>query len=223
MGQCTADTISVCILTPIYSAREVENARAVETLRYECGWQVLEEVPGNPIHSARSRLANRYLRDTDAAWSLWIDADMIFDPRDAVRLVAGAVAYGADLYAAYYPERRPGGQLVGRSIVGGVTLGKDKRAVPMLQAGCGFLAVRRSAWQRMADGMPELALGGGVTGAHFFADTIRPAEGGGPDELVSEDIGLCVRARAAGLMCLLDPSIRIGHRGSCTYWPGGEW
>lgn len=184
------------------------------------------------ITRSRSTLVARFL-DSACSHLLFIDADIVFEPEQFLRLLD----FDRDFAAAMYPIKTIDWDAVPRRVVGGEKLeaaglsyvgtlceGDERREedgfATAVYAGTGFQLIRRVVLERMIEAHPELHF----TRIHTLAreaprsdrlyalfDCMIDAETG---EYLSEDYSFCRRWRALGGEIWLDLESRLTHIGS---------
>jgi len=96
-------------------------------------------------------------------------------------------------------------------------------AVEVMRAGTGFMMIRREAFERMREAMPEIVYldrtekGDTFETAMFFAFEIRDTPWGRMQ--FSEDFNFCERWRALGGRIWMAPGLKLSHWGS-QEWAG---
>jgi len=167
------------------------------------------------ITRARNYLVDEFLNRSDCTHMLFIDADIHFDPKDVIALLAldKDVIGGTGDYV-FNPVR-----------------GTDKFSVSepleVLEIGTGFMMVKREVFPKFSEAFPQLRYKPDHVGqAHFdgsryihaFFDTIidtkDSATGGGSDRYLSEDYMFCQLWRKMGGSIWLCPWMRLDHIGT---------
>ena len=180
------------------------------------------------IDRARNKLANRFLRDTDCNWLLFIDADVVFDPAHVAELWRHGQR-GHSLVAAPYALK----QVVPKFVITALAGAKrdEHGLIEVGHAGTGFLLVHRKVFTDLAaQGLaPEYQIGVNDPehahhGSHraFFKSGVREIEGEDGKRAahwMSEDFLFCHEARQCGHRVLMDARMQLGHIGDLTYPP----
>jgi hypothetical protein len=189
------------------------------------------------ITRSRANLVARFLDDPDLTHLLFIDADIGFEPDQAVRLLS----FGADVCAAAYPIKRIDWDKVERTIDARrpnpraaalhyvLEVEDADRIVPqggftkVRYAGTGFLMIRRAALEQMCARYPALKfrsdhcyadpLGNSPNRFALFDCMIEPRTG----VYLSEDFSFCKRWTDMGGEIWIDLQSRLDHVGPTTY------
>ena len=187
------------------------------------------------ITRARAGLVSQFLEDATATHLLFIDADIGFEPEQALRLIA----CGADMCAAIYPIKRidwdkvkstmdaarPNPAAAALKYVfevddpGAVT--EKAGFVKVRYAGTGFLMVRRAALEIMCARYPQLQFkrdhstdAATVSDNRFALFESMIAEDG---TYLSEDFAFCKRWTDIGGEIWADLSSKLSHVGPMTF------
>ena len=198
----------VCV--PHLNGIEWECERGLRGLEDE-GVRVVRRRGSSAIDMARNRMASEAVHDGLESL-VFIDADIGFEPLDALRLLARPEPVVAGLYAkkgeralasALDPEIR-------EVVFGAGSFG----LYPLNYAAAGFLRIKVAVLRRMIDAL-ELPLcdtnwGRGVW--PFFQPMIVPSPEGGHHYL-GEDWAFSHRLRGLGITPMADASIRLWHFG----------
>jgi len=189
------------------------------------------------ITRARANLVASFLDDPKTTHLLFIDADIGFEPEQALRLIA----CGADVCAAIYPVKRLDWEKLRHTIETGrpnpsaaalhyvlevenrnwiVTRGEFTK---VRYAGTGFLMIRRAVIERMCQRYAALnfrsdhnfadALAGSPNRFALFDCMIEPETG----VYLSEDFSFCRRWTDMGGEIWADLTSRLSHVGPMTY------
>lgn len=160
------------------------------------------------VDDARNRLVRDFL-ESDCQTFVFLDADLLFEPDDLVRLIESPHAIAAGIYPLKqgdesYPVRTFDGD---RLSVGGWM---KVSAVPT-----GFLKIEREVLETLhgpakkyhakADGAGRLPIG------LIFERTLSDGQRWGGDYT------FCIKASQAGYAPFIDPEMRFGHVGAHTY------
>ncbi len=184
------------------------------------------------ITRSRSTLVARFL-DSAASHLLFVDADIVFEPDQFLRLLH----FDKDFSAAMYPIKTIDWDAVPRRVVGGEKLDsaglsyvgtlcsgaarRDEQGfATAIYAGTGFQLIRRSVFERLIEAHPALKFSRIHTIAReapksnmlyaLFDCIIDPETG----EYLSEDYAFCRRWRALGGEIWLDLESRLTHIGN---------
>jgi hypothetical protein len=194
------------------------------------------------IPRARNRLVAEFMADARWTHLFWIDADIGFEPEDALRLLRA----GRPVVAGIYPHKDDGWPRAGlaaplpagstredfeaRHAVFPVNLAEPGLAgrvepdgfLEVLDAPTGFMLIERAVFERLATAMPELRytpdrMDDPVAAAwphhRFFDVWAEPGNG----RYLSEDFAFCRRWQSIGGKVHVDTRSRLTHTGSRTY------
>lgn len=218
--------MKVYVGSPIYHYYEVEAAMAMRGLVMHCfkmGISLIDDPQIGPgLIQARNMAAARFLR-SDADVFLAIDADITFQPEDAIKLCLKAQENG--IVGALYVKRLGNhGSPVYFFDGDTVVFEPDARLHEVEYLAGGFMAISRKVFEGIRDfhGL-ELLHGHEVTEEDdrsywdFFSarEVWHESSQGRIHE--QEDWAFCGRAKEAGFKSWLDPSIRLGHIGQYVY------
>jgi hypothetical protein len=158
------------------------------------------------IQWARDEVADLFLK-SDASVLFWIDSDMEWEPGHFIRLLIWSQVY--DVVCAAYPAKidRPTFYLQDE---GGKPDSHGLR--PIKGIGMGFVAMRRSVVERLAEKAPRVRdeISQRDIAAIFRVDSIDGHRRG-------EDMAFFADIKALGCSVMLDPSIDLGHVGQKVY------
>jgi hypothetical protein len=184
------------------------------------------------ITRGRNALVAKFLDDAETTHLMFIDADIGFEPKQVLRMLA----FGEDVVAGMYPlkeidwdamavARVRNGEPLDHAplrFVGVACEGNEKEArdgfVTGSYAGAGFLLIRKNVFARMAASYPYLRYTAAHTTASpslslnqfaFFDCMIDEATG----EYLSEDYAFCQRWRGLGGKIWLDTHSVLAHIG----------
>jgi hypothetical protein len=189
------------------------------------------------ITRARNELARQFL-ELGYDYLLFIDADISFDGRSVMELVAA----DRDIVCGAYPRKEIFWEGVRQAAIRGegnirdhsgifamnLPLGVseavvDENGLIEVQHGAtGFMLIKRKVFERLAPGVPQYRTSGARAQdgswlkpltREFFATSIDSATG----VLLSEDYHFCEIWRALGGSIFVKPSIRLEHVGSYVY------
>jgi len=175
------------------------------------GVRVIRRRGCSAIDLARNEMASDSLHDGFES-ILFIDADLGFDPRDALRLLARPEPVVSAIYAKKGPREVASTFAEG---VAEILFGPDSPGLyPLKYAAAGFLRVRASAFRRLIAELklPLCNLDWGRGCWPFFQPMIIEPAGGNPHYL-GENWAFSHRLRQVGITPLADASIRLYHFG----------
>jgi hypothetical protein len=171
------------------------------------------------IDQGRNQMASEALLDTFAE-TMWIDADIGFSADDVERVRS----HGLPLTAGLYPQPRSASlacELLPETEE--LVLGEEGGLVEIKYAACGFLHVRRAAYEAVREHfqLPLCNTRFGRGSWPFFQPLVvpeievRPAAAGQAVEhrirhrYLTDDFAFCHRARSAGIKIMADTTIRL--------------
>ena len=187
------------------------------------------------ITRARASLISQFLDDPAATHLLFVDADIGFEPEQALRLIQS----GADMAAAVYPIKRIDWERVkstiesGRPNPGSASLRyvlevdnpdavtEQAGFVKVRYAGTGFLMIRRAALERMCKQYPQLKF----KRDHSY-DAVTPSENryalfecmiAEDGTYLSEDFAFCKRWTDMGGEIWADLNSKLTHVGPLAF------
>lgn len=202
------------ILTPYYGGIDPDHLKGVAELM-KLGW--LEATVHNCglVDHARAALAGMALRD-DHGFDvvLWIDSDVVFGAHQAVSIIRRARELDA-MVGAPVIIKKVGGPLMCIGLDEGAVLdfSDDGLPVPCLGVPFGFTAMPMHVLREVCEAEgPSVGPGGMQVWPAFSC--IRAH---GTDVYMSEDYSFCQRLRDIGGRCYIDPSVRVGHKGSYVW------
>lgn len=166
------------------------------------------------VSRSRSIAASAFLR-SDADVMISIDADIEFNPIDAISLCQKALEY--DIIGGLYMTRnlntQPALMLPDHEVV----FDSNASPVEVQYVSTGFLATTRRPFEALRETLPLCHQTWGETA---FWPFYMPFVKEWPDDgfiYLSEDWAFVERARDVGFPCYLDPSIRLTHWGDHGY------
>jgi len=170
------------------------------------------------VDRGRDRAAATVLENPEITHLLFIDADIEFQPDDAIKLMAADKA----LVVGGYRKKNDRDEFAISFLEGAdkaLEVDEKARAVKIARAGTGFMLIKREVFERLADARPDLAYVDQVAGGEkrvmraFFEHVVR----GG--RRWSEDFTFCERWREIGGDVWIVPEINLGHWGPAV-WRG---
>jgi hypothetical protein len=204
-------TLALCL--PRYGAPEPEHQACLEALlvtlegRYRAG---IAEATGPNVDIVRARIAA--LAAPMELW-LWLDADMVFDAEEVLRMVDEADQRDAVVGGLYTSKSRDG-SVQGRPEASELACFDGGGVVPARAVGFGCVAMPGRLYGRIAEHLGVRPVAGVGTEAvlPLFQPIVDDAG------YHSDDYSFCIRARAAGVPVLIDTRPRLGHVGRYTYY-----
>ncbi len=202
------------VLVPHLNGVEPECEEGLRPLE-RAGVRVVRRRGSSQIDVARCEMASDALHDGAGA-ILFIDADVAFDPSDALHLLARPEPVVSGVYAKKGLREFAS---VFSAAVGEVVLGPGAPGpYPLDYAATGFLRVRCEVLRRLVEEL-ELPLCNARWGRGFwpfFQPMVVPLPEGGSHYL-GEDWAFSQRLARIGITPLADTSIRLRHMGGYGY------
>ena len=209
-GQPPASRSQAVVLVPYLGHIEWECEQALQRLEKE-GVRVVRSGGNAAIDAARNELLSDALHDGAQAM-LFIDADIGFDPNDALRLLARPEPVVCGIYAKKMTRALASHFFPG---VSEVLFGPEATGVyPVQFAATGFLRLRASVLRRMIEEL-KLPLCNTQWGRGFwpfFQPMIIPQEAG-KWHYLGEDWSFSYRLGQIGVTPVADTSFRLWHWG----------
>jgi hypothetical protein len=195
------------VLVPYYSTIEKECEEGLRAL-VQAG-VALSRFSLSAIDLLRSAMLSHALKEGFDAF-LFIDADIGFDPRDALRLLARPEPVVAGVYVHNKGRDFAGTFAPG---VSRVVFGPGAPGLyPMLYAPTGFLRIRAPVLRQMID---ELKLAechwGSIKGIYPFFLPLCVPDGRGGTRYLTEDYSFSHRLGQIGITPWADTTIRLAH------------
>lgn len=204
-------TLALCL--PRYGAPEPEHLECLDALLitteagpYRLGMAIGS---GPNIDIVRAQIANQA---ASADLWLWLDADMVFDPVEVLRMVIEADERQA-IVGGLYTSKRPGGSLQASPVGAELVCFEGGGLVPAKAFGFGCVAMPSRLYTRIAKALE--VRGVDVRGEQLLP-LFQPLVSDGAYH--SDDYSFCMRARRAGVSLYVDTRPRLGHVGRCTYY-----
>jgi cellulose synthase/poly-beta-1,6-N-acetylglucosamine synthase-like glycosyltransferase len=225
------DGIRLFVATPMYDgtcrAGYWASCLALQRMFLEVGGCVrFGSISGRLVDDARNLLVSEFRR-SDSTHLLFIDADIIFDPKDVLRLLAA----DKEIIGGLYPKKIIDWDQVRRILRTHPDASDDVPArcsgMPMYPLDgvhepveCewipgGFMLIRRAVISALAEGSPMY-----YTGSPSLSQEKRFVFDFGVDErgeYITEDVSLCRKARRAGFRVWVLPDVVLGHVGPHTF------
>ena len=236
-----AGPVNLVVATPCFGG-QISAVYALSLLKLQtrmrgyrnCSLKVLLKDGDALITRARASLLSQFLDDPSATHLLFIDADIGFEPEQALRLIE----CGAEMCAAVYPIKRIDWQRM-KSALSDVESNpaaslhyafevEDPNAViansgfiKVCYAGTGFLMIRRAALERMCAYYPQLryrrdhSVDAATESDNRFAlfECAIAKDG----TYLSEDFAFCKRWTDMGGEIWADLNSRLNHVGPMTF------
>ena len=153
------------------------------------------------IHDARNRMVSWFMNREECTDLLFIDADIHWDPMDALKLITSP----HDVIGGAYPQKRDDAELFNVSILG-------KGATDLLLAdyiGTGFMKISKKAIKMMMKKYEDKKYSDPI-GNICYGLFESPIENG---KITGEDATFCRRWRNIGGKVFIDPNMTLHHIG----------
>lgn len=205
---------SVYIATPAYESVKAGYALSLANTVAELTRQgipySLNIMFGNcHVDDGRNECVRDFLENTDCTDLVFIDADLMWNPSEFLKLIAHKTG---DIVAGAYRYKSNSGEYPIGKILGGQEGRNGKRPlVAVSYAPTGFMRIPRGVFEKLS---PNYAAKGKLNPSRRFFErryTERTYDGG--------DVTFCRKWIAAGGQVLVDPDLTLGHTGEQT-WKG---
>lgn len=178
------------------------------------------------VSRARNTLAARFL-ESDYNWLLFLDNDLLFEPKHVARLWLHATKEDRKLVVGLYAMKKLAPRFVCNWLDNETP---DKNgAVKVTEGGTGFMAIHRSVFETMRERMPEIAYstdsnhaGGGMRTEWDFFGVGPYKYPNGLVRYLSEDWMFCQRWRDLGGDVWADTQIQLRHMGNQVFPPPAQ-
>lgn len=158
------------------------------------------------VHRARNEMTASFLK-TQHTHMMWLDADIEFEPEDVAKLWN----LDADIAVGFYAMKREGAPVAAWRDGGLVRLSECPAGPFEVElAGTGFMMIRRSVIERLAETAESYDGPHGPVPALYMTPIVNRG-------LESEDYHFCRKAREFGFRIVGDPSVNLGHIGQFRY------
>ncbi|MEX0932335.1 MAG: hypothetical protein WDZ61_00375, partial [Parcubacteria group bacterium] len=157
--------------------------------------------------------------ETDCTHLCFIDSDILFDPKDLVKMMAVTAIKDEqyDIVCGPYPLKQDEPKFHCD------TLDEQQPSRhglwPIKATGCGFMMIKREVLDKMVKEYPELEYYNNFlerTMWALFHQMMTPRLDG-TTRYLGEDVAFCKRAVDKGVKIWLDPRVKLGHIGTKTY------
>lgn len=170
------------------------------------------------IDRSRSIEATRFLRDLSYDVLFFVDDDVIYDPKDAIRMCQ-EVKNGKDIVGgAYVLKQDGGGHFTSKLLPNNKTIefGPNAELQEVRYVATGFMAISRKVVEEMSNVVPLCVHSESLSFHPFFQPFPYQIENG-KWLYLSEDWAFVQRAANLGFKCWLDPRIKLAHAGRYKY------
>ncbi|WP_202921606.1 hypothetical protein [Anatilimnocola aggregata] len=205
---------SCVILVPVGSHIEPACEASLHELERR-GYPVWRVRGYSAIDQGRNQLATDALAKGFAE-TMWIDADISFEPDAVDRLRQHCLTITCGVYPKKAKRELTIHVLPGTNKL---TFGRGGGLTEIRYAATGFLHVRRAAYEAIQSklGLPSCNTRWKRPMIPFFQPLIQEEPWG--SWYLAEDFAFCERARRCGFKIMADTSFRLGHIGShCFSW-----
>lgn len=203
------DTSRCAVLVPVFGSIEPEVDDKLRELANR-GYKVRILRGSSQIDLARSTLATRAIRDGFTE-TMWIDADVVFDPNDVDRIRSHGKPFTAGLYVKKGRKEFAGKFRDGFT---GAKFGVGGSLLEMEYVAMGFTHIRAEVYEKIANELSMPSCVGGYEGErvtpYFVPMLVQEGEN---LCYMSEDFSFCCRARQVGYAPFADTTIFLGHVG----------
>jgi len=202
------------VLVPHLAGIEPECEDSLRKLE-AAGVRVVRSGGNSAIDVARNRLASEALHD-GAESILFIDADIGFDPLDALRLLARPEPVVSGVYAK--KSRREFASIFAEGVEEVVFGAHAFGLYPLKYAATGFLRIKAAVLRRMVEelDLPHCNTHWGRGEWPFFQPSVVP-QGEGRRHYLGEDWAFSDRLARIGVTPMADTSIRLWHYGRYAF------
>jgi hypothetical protein len=192
-------------IEPACESALAELARRGYTVRRVYGYAAIDQARND---MATTALADRFDE------TMWIDADISFDPDAVDQLRSHELPIVCGIYA------RKGCRALACHALPGtdrIVFGAEGGLIELLYAGMGFVLVRKQVYLEMQEhlALPVCNQRFGPPTIPFFQPLVIPDRGG--YWYLPEDYAFGERARQCGYKIMADTTIRLWHHGSYGY------
>ncbi len=210
--------MKIAVLTPVGRELSTDHQRCVDVLVTLPGVIPLREYGITCVDQARALLFERGLK-SEADVLFWLDDDIVFDPRDVLRVAERCAGGDYDVLAVAYARRSPGGGL-------NIELDNPQGSVqffrpgfaPAKNVGFGFTAMRASCAATLAKNGPRAKLGVLRQGKPGLVDVSTIFAARVVDGLwLPDDESFSGYVRDSGFKIGVDLEPRIWHQGAYNY------
>jgi len=202
------------VLVPHLAGIEPECEDSLRKLE-AAGVRVVRSGGNSAIDVARNRLASEALHE-GAESILFIDADIGFDPLDALRLLARPEPVVSGVYAK--KSRREFASIFAEGVEEVVFGAHAFGLYPLKYAATGFLRIKAAVLRRMVEklDLPHCNTHWGRGEWPFFQPSVVP-QGEGRRHYLGEDWAFSDRLARIGVTPMADTSIRLWHDGRYAF------
>lgn len=213
--------MDVCVLAPVWRAREESNVLALHNLFTHPEFTMSPPLFNDAdIGRARSRGATWFLEKSRADVALWIDSDIDFKDGDALTICRQAEEYG--IVAGIYPTRSASAAMpASRMLLGeSYEFGTDPTPRPIKWAAGGFVAVAREVYGALVTEDAEMIVlhadDDVLRMRPFYLPMVGKNDDGSPIYL-SEDWAFAERARRVGHPSYANLAVELAHCGAYRF------
>lgn len=202
------------VLVPFHTYIEADVDHALKLLQ-GLGVEIKSFKGSSAIDLTRNVAATKAMDDGFESF-LFIDADVLFDPIDAIKMLCRPEPVVAGVYAS---KKMGNGRLNVHfdPAIGKVRFGPwADRLYPALKVGAGFLRVKTAVLRQMIEvlELPRCRMAEDYAYPFFMP---FHAQEGGEERYFCEDYAFCHRLGQIGVPLMVDTSIRLYHIGGYAY------
>ena len=210
--------VSICGYSPIERLTHYSVSQLLRCLEPQFFEAAIKPIAGADVF--RSIVASRVVAAKDYDAVLFVDHDVVFDPKDVMSLVR-SMKDGKNVIGGCYVTKSEHPQPSSRFLNGQTVVFKPGAAPVKIEylAG-GFMLVARNVLDTLSRKLPFCNSKENMGFWPFFMPFVKRHRSGlfkNEYEYLTEDYAFCDRAREAGFDIWLDPSIRLSHIGSFAY------
>ena len=209
---CYDSKVHVSVLEAMLNTKALAGSYGLSVAFYfKAGCSLLDKARNEIVHGFRKGLGTHLL---------CVDSDVVWNPKDAVKMVAQSVAHPEKILVGAYPTKNKDKAEFHYPI----TVNEDKTTsvedglIQVNTAAAGFMLLSKEHLDTMAEALPEES---------YYVDNFGEFKGEDipclfeskvvDHSYVGEDVLFCRRAADAGLKIWVDPSIRLQHVGEYPY------
>lgn len=172
------------------------------------------------IDVARNIIASDFYRSKEFDTLLFLDDDIVFDPKDIVKLVKH-VQDGKSVVGAVYATKNNKSSIAARFFDNQtVEFSKGSKPVKIKYLPGGCLMIDKKVLEKLAEKLPLCNFSEPISFWPFFQPMIKHSRSGlfkSHNDYLTEDYSFSERCHESGFDVWLDPSIRLSHVGQKLY------
>lgn len=172
------------------------------------------------IDVARNIIASDFFRSEEFDSLLFLDDDIVFDPKDMVKL-AKHIEDGKSVVGAAYATKSKKPSIAARFFDNQtVEFNKDSKPVKIKYLPGGCIMISRKVLGKLVEKLPLCNFSEPISFWPFFQPMVKHTRMGifkSHNDYLTEDYSFMERAQESGFDIWLDPSIRLSHVGTKLY------